>query len=297
LAVTALTPPSLYIGHDRAMTVVSTQPLKVERGGAGTIRWGRVAELIPGGPAAGFTTARRLLALSIALFAVAAGIAAFGTAWAWLPALAAAAVLVASGSLEGKQRRPGAILAPEFDRQAEQTVLLVDRQARDDMWAAINVGKRIWWALPALAGMVDTDATERLLASALFDLAKVLKQRQEVRGLVNELGQQRHHGLPADSPAVRKLVAQRDRLTQALSDLDADVARRMAGLEATAVAGETFIREREIHQVTDRVDQTLASLAPSGFPGTPDSGVELADEVEAVLAVYRELNERYGAGS
>ncbi|WP_173163389.1 hypothetical protein [Phytohabitans suffuscus] len=62
------------------------------------------------------------------------------------------------------------------------------------------------------------------------------------------------------------------------------------------MAGESFLREREIHQMTSRVDRTLANLAPGELAGAPDSGVELADEVEAVLAVYRELDERYGAG-
>jgi hypothetical protein len=294
--VTALDAPSLYIGHNRAMTVVSVLPLKVRGGGARTFRWGRVAEVVPGGSPAGFTTARRLLVLGTLLFVAASGVAALGSAWAWLAALGGVTALVVSGQLEGAQRRPGTI-RPESGRHAEQHCLLVDQRERNDLWAAINIGRRIHRMLPALDGMVDIDSAERLLASALFDLAKVLRSRQEVRRLAGELSQPRHHGLPADSPAVRKLLAQRDRLKQALSDLDVDVARRVAGLEATAVASENFLREKEIHQVTARVDKTLASLAPPDLPGMPDSGVELADEVEAVLAVYRELNERYGAGS
>ncbi|BCB90889.1 hypothetical protein Psuf_082020 [Phytohabitans suffuscus] len=119
------------------------------------------------------------------------------------------------------------------------------------------------------------------------------RRRAEAAG---HLDRQPHHGLTADNPAVRELLARRERLTGALSSLDADVARRVAGLEATAVAGESFLREREIHQMTSRVDRTLANLAPGELAGAPDSGVELADEVEAVLAVYRELDERYGAG-
>lgn len=292
--MTALDPPSLYIGHDPAVTVVSTRPLRVERGGVRTYRWGHVAELFPGGAPAGFTKAQQVLVLSVALFVLAAVAAAFGSAWTFVPALFGVAALIVSGQLEGARRRPGRILAPEYDRRAEQCFLLVDHRERRDLWTAVNVGKRVCRTLPALAGMVDTDAAERLLASALFDIAKVLNQRQEVRRLIHELGRQRHYGLPADNPAVRKLHRQRERLIQALSDLDGEVARKIAGLEATAVASETFIREREIHQVTSRVDQTLASLAPADILGTPDSGLALADEVEAVVAVYRELNERYG---
>lgn len=292
--MTALDPPLLYIGHDPAMTVVSTRPLRVERGGARTFRWGRVAELSPGGAPAGFTKARRVLVVGILLFVLSAAIAAPGSAWAFVPALFGLAALIIAGHLEGEQRRPGRIFSPASDRQAEQSFLLVDPRERRDFWRALEAAKRICRTLPALAGMIDTDAAGRLVASALSDLAKVLNQRQEVRRLVHELGQQRHHGLPPDNPAVRRLRAQRDRLTKALSDLDADVARRIGGLETTAAASETFIREREINQVTSRVDQTLASLAPAELPGTRDSGVELADEVEAVLAVYRELNERYG---
>ncbi|GAA4452888.1 hypothetical protein [Phytohabitans houttuyneae] len=293
--MTALHPPALYIGHDRAVTVVSAQPLKVENGGARTYRWGSVVEIVPGGSPDGLKP-RPLLILSILLFVASAGIAALGSMWAWFPALAGAVLLVASGQLEGERRRPGAILAPNFDREAEQTCLLSEHRERNDFWAGLTLGKRVCQTLPELAGMVDTDAAERLLASALFDLAKVLQRRQEVRGLVTELDQHGRHGLPASNPAVRKLLAQRQRLTEALSSLDADVARRLAGLEATAVASENFLREREIHRMATRVDLTLASLAPTDLPGAPDSGLELADEVEAVLTVYRELNERYGAG-
>ncbi|MFD0745005.1 hypothetical protein ACFQ1L_26715 [Phytohabitans flavus] len=163
------------------------------------------------------------------------------------------------------RRRPGRILAPGFDREAPDYCLLAAPEDRNALGAALNIGKRICRTLPSLAGMVDTDAAERLLASALFDLAKVLQHRQDVRTLLIELRRQRHRGLPADSPAARKLMAQRDRLKQALSDLDAEVARRLGELEATAVASENFMREREIHQVTSRVDQTLASLAPTPF--------------------------------
>ncbi|BCB76310.1 hypothetical protein GCM10022251_24870 [Phytohabitans flavus] len=268
--------------------------MKVDRGGAGTHRWGSVAELVPGPVPAG-AAARQLLVLAIVLFVAAAGVAAFGSFLGLVVAMGGLASLIASGQREGARRRPGRILAPGFDREAPDYCLLAAPEDRNALGAALNIGKRICRTLPSLAGMVDTDAAERLLASALFDLAKVLQHRQDVRTLLIELRRQRHRGLPADSPAARKLMAQRDRLKQALSDLDAEVARRLGELEATAVASENFMREREIHQVTSRVDQTLASLAPTPLPGTPDSGLELADEIAAVLAAYRELNERYGA--
>jgi len=293
--VTALDPPALYIGHAREMTVVSTRPLKVERGGARTYRWGRVAEIVPGpgAPPLGFTPAHQMLVLSFALYLIAAGVAvATGSMWAYLPALAATVALIRSARLEGRRIKPGTITPPEPD-----SLVLVAPEDRNDLWSAIQVGKRICGTLPALAGMVDTHNAERLLASALFDVARVLGQRQEVRGLLNELRRQGHHGLPPDSPALRKMKEQKDRLKRALSDLDADVARKIAGLKATDAAGLNFLREREIHRMTSRVDQTLASLTSADHAGMPDSGLELADEMAAVLAVYQELNERYGAGS
>jgi hypothetical protein len=294
--VRAVDPPALYIGHDRAMTVVSNLPPNVEGGSARTYRWGRIAELAPGGRPAGLTRARRGLVVGISLFVASAGLAFFGIEWALLPALAGTAVVGVAGDLAGREKRPGVIRAPASDPEGEHNCLLVGHEERDNMWAAIVVGRRICETLPALAGMIEPRTAERLLANALYDLAKVLKRRQDLRGLEFELRQQPHLGLPADNPAVRKLLAQRDRVTQALSDLDADVRRRMAGLETAAVASDNFLREREISWVTSRADQTLASLVPADLPGAPDSGVELAEEVEAVLAAYRELSDRYGGG-
>ncbi|BCB90888.1 hypothetical protein [Phytohabitans suffuscus] len=62
---------------------------------------------MPGGPAAGFTAARQLLVVSGLLFAVSAGLAAFGSMWTVYPALAGTVTIIASGQREGARRRPG----------------------------------------------------------------------------------------------------------------------------------------------------------------------------------------------
>lgn len=287
-------PPLLYIGHDHTMAIVSTAPLTVDRGRADTHRWGRVVEMTPPKPAATGLTASSIPPWAIVLLVVSCVLVLFDLRLCPLPILAAIVALGVSVYRAEQQRRPGVIVAPSIEREADQHVLLVSHEERTTLSAAIEQGKRISQTLPALAGMIDEAAAERAVASALFDLAEVLERRQELRASADDLRRQHHHGLPPDSPTVAKLLAQRERVAQVAAEVDADVARRLAGLEATARAGENFIREREIHQVTSAVDHTLSSLAPPDLPRQPDSGAELAEQVDAVLAAYRELNDRYG---
>ncbi|MGC9671233.1 hypothetical protein ACNTMW_32390 [Planosporangium sp. 12N6] len=190
----------------------------------------------------------------------------------------------------------GTILAPQLRHRRDDHRILVDDEDRQALSAAVDLGERIAETWPALRGMVDTVAAERLLAHALWELADLLERRQGFREMRDDLAEHDHEGLPADSPAVRNLLAQRTKVATALADLDAEVGRRLAELTATAVAGENIIREWEIGELVRDADQRLAELAPHDLPGESRAGAALADQTEAVMAAYRELNTRYGDG-
>jgi hypothetical protein len=96
-----------------------------------------------------------------------------------------------------------------------------------------------------------------------------------------------------DNPVVITMQAQQNRIVAGLAALDAEVERRMADLTAAAVAGESFIREQHIGELTASVDAELSRLAPLELPGATDPGEDLAAGTQLVLAAYRDLTARY----
>jgi hypothetical protein len=292
--VAPVDPPALYVAHDDRMVVVSVLPLKVQVGRGEVYRWGSVLEISPAEPDQAVTTARQARGVAVLLFMGSAVLGCTGVAW-W-PALAVVGASVLAASFHVALRTAGVIVAPEIKRRPGEHVVLFDDEDRKTFSEAVDIGERIARTWPALHGLVDTTAAERLLAHALWELAGVLERRQDFREMGADLAQQDHGGLPADSPGVRDLLVQREKVAKALAGLDAEVNRHLADLTATAIAGENFIREQEIGQLVRDADQKLAKLAPHDLPGEPKSGAELADQTQAVLTAYRDLTTRYGDG-
>ncbi|NJC71240.1 hypothetical protein HC031_16185 [Planosporangium thailandense] len=292
----AVDPPMLYVAHDDQMVIVSTLPLRIRGGRAETFRWGSVVEISPADPGEDTVGVRELRRFAVLLLVVAVLFACVRSGWWLIPALGGTVCLAAS-VVGGWLRREGAILAPEIDRRPDEHRVLIDDEDREAFSEAIDLGERISKTWPALHGLIDTAAAGRQLAHALWELAGLLERRQDLREVRDDLAEKDHDGLPADSPAVRELRAQREKVAAALADLDADVHRRLSDLTATALAGENFLREQEIGELIRDTDQRLAELTPHDLPGGPESGAALAEHTQAVLAAYRDLTDKYGDGS
>jgi len=129
--------------------------------------------------------------------------------------------------------------------------------------------------------LVDVPIAERQLAQALFDLAGALERRQELRELHAELS--RHDGAAELAPRVAKAAS-------VLAELDDEVTRRLAALNAVAMAGEELIRDQEIGALASEADAALDRLTSAGPAIGADAGSELAERTEAVLRAYRELS-------
>jgi hypothetical protein len=287
--------PMLYVAHDDTMAIVSVLPLKIRGGRADTYRWGSVLEISPAPPGEGMDVRAMCRFVAYILLAFSVLLMCGHVQW-WPVILLVGFVILGVAAVYPVGRTAGVILAPELHRRRDDHKVLVDEDDRAAMSEAIDIGERISSAWPALQGMVDTAVAERLLAHALWELAGVLERRQGLREMRDDLAEQHHDDLPADSRAARDLLAQREKVTSALAGLDAEVDRHLGDLTATAVAGENFIREQEIGKLVRDADEKLAKLAPHDLPAESKSGARLADQTEAVLTAYRELNTRYGDG-
>jgi hypothetical protein len=196
----------------------------------------------------------------------------------------AIAVLVGLGVvLFGWQREPGVIVAPQLTSDREQHHVLVEDQDRKAFSDAIDLCQRTAETWPALEGLIDVPLAERQLAQALFDIAGVLERRQVVRDLQVEL---------AEHADASELAPRRAKAATALAALDNELTRRLATLNAVAVAGEDLIRDERIGALGREADEVLARLSDAGAPALSDAGSELAERTEAVLQAYRELIDR-----
>lgn len=183
-------------------------------------------------------------------------------------------------ALSGWRRRPGVISAPRLGSDREQHHVLVDDRDRKVFSDAVDLCQRTSETWPALGALIDVPIAEQQLARALFDLAGALERRQELRELHAELA--KHDGAFELAPRIMKA-------TSALAELDEQVTRRLAALNAVAVAGEELIRDQEIDALAREADEALARLTSAGPEIASDAGAELAERTEAVLRAYREL--------
>jgi hypothetical protein len=152
---------------------------------------------------------------------------------------------------------------------------------------AVAVSRRVRRTWPGLAGMIDPVDADRCLTHALDDLAALLARRQEIRRLRAELAEVRRKEVPADSPAVRALAEQRDRVEELWLATGEQANHILRGIDAAALAGETFLHELHLGGTARRAELLLAGLTAS--PPPAESGPDLADRTAAVIRAYREL--------
>jgi hypothetical protein len=284
---------ALHIGLDADKIVVGPYPLKMRTGRGQRRRFGSITELAPK-PANGRTREYRIRfssQLALALLLLCAVLTAAGFAW-WTGATGSLLLL---GFVSWDQARAAAIGDIAVPREPDVHVLLA-REERAAFHRAFTVAKRIQLTWPALRNMLDPAEAGPMLSRALSDLAGVLARRQQIRRLRDELATVNHADLPADSPAVLALLAQRTRVDELWQETGALANRHLTSINAAAIAGENLIREQRISQTAREAEHAIAHLS-AGSPARPvAAGDELAERTAAVIAAYRELANRYSAG-
>ncbi|MDY7089523.1 MAG: hypothetical protein SYR96_31005 [Actinomycetota bacterium] len=167
--------------------------------------------------------------------------------------------------------------------------VLLAEQERAVFRRAVGVSRRIRRTWPGLPGMIDPGTADVALTLALDDLSAVLVRRQELRRLRAGLEEVGDRGVPADSPAVLALAAQRERADELWRETGEQANRILRSLDRAALAGEAFLREREIGETARRAELVLAGLADRPGALAADAGPELAERTAAVITAYREL--------
>ncbi|MCO8274800.1 hypothetical protein M1L60_29810 [Actinoplanes sp. TRM 88003] len=279
-------PPELHIGLDAEKTVISPYALSLRTGRAVRHRSGSTTEVVPVDPS-GADRAVRLAAasrLSFTLIFVSAALYAVGVPW-WLPLTASVAAVAVLWQHQSRAAQEASFEIPA----GEGVHVLRSEPERAVFRRAVGVSRRIRRTWPALSGMIDPGPADRSLTSALDELGGLLVRRQELRRLRAEIAAVRDQDVPADSPAVRALAAQRDRADQLWREAGGQVNRILRSLDRTVLAGEAFRRECEIGETARQAELVLSGLADQPPAPVTETGPELADRTAAVIKAYREL--------
>jgi hypothetical protein len=274
----------LHVGVDAEKVVVSPYPLRMREGRATRRRTGSLTEVLPALPSGRSREARLAITARVALplMLATAALYALGLPW-WLPAAASATALVLLWRRMARSARPGRIAVPADD----QSSVLWAEPERVAFDRALAVSRRIRRTWPSLPDMIDPATADRSLTRALADLAGQMSRRQEIRRLRSELQEVRDQDVPADSPAVLALAAQRERVERLWLATAESANKIIRSLDAAARAGETFLREQRISETARSAEHVLATLVADAPPA--EHGPELAARTEAVITAYREL--------
>jgi hypothetical protein len=273
----------LHLGADDEKVVVSARPVRVQTGRARSRRTGTLVESLPRPPAVRTREVRltNTARLALPLLFVSALIAATGFTW-WLPAAGSAALVVWFWRWQARAAQPASFATP---RDPESRVLWTEPE-RTAFAQALAVSHRVRRTWPALAGMVDPVLADHSLTRSLDELATVLARRQELRRVRAGLDATRDADIPADSPARIAADMQGERADELWRESGAAANRILRAVDAAARAGESFIREQQVAATARHAERALARVG--GAP-IAESGPELADRTEAVIAAYRDL--------
>ena len=279
-------PRELHIGIDAEKIVIAPYPLEMCTGRALRRRLGSVTEVVPAPPSGRSRDDRVRFAsqLALVLLVFCAVLSALGIPW-WAPAAGSVAVLAFIARQQARAARTGTLAVPAGD----DCHILYAREERAAYERAVAVARRVRRTWPALEHMIDPLDADRFLARALDDLAAIMTRRQQIRRLRTELSEVNHRDLPADSPAVRALAAQRARVEAIWRAAGESANRILASINAAALAGENLIRERRIGETAREAELAIARLTAAGVGRSVEAGPELAERTAAVVAAYREL--------
>jgi hypothetical protein len=220
--------------------------------------------------------------LSLPLIFAGAVLFAVGIPW-WLTATASALTVGAVWRRQARAAQCGIFETP----QADDVRVLSQAEERTAYQRAVVTARRVRRTWPALSGMIDPVTAGHALTRALDDLATIMARRQEIRRLRDGLHAVREHDVPAESPALRALADQRERVERLWRETGDQANRILTGIETAAKAGETFLRERHLGETVRRAELVLAGLSAGSPPA--ETGTELAERTEAVLTAYRDL--------
>lgn len=288
--MTVPAPGNLHIGIDAEKIVVARRPLTMRAGRARRHTAGSVTEVVPV-PASGRTRADRTrfaARLALPLLVLGAVPGALGAPW-WSGPAAALLLVALVAREQARAARTGVLAVPAGDAAH----VLVAREERAAYERAVVVSRRVRRTWPALGDLVDPADADRTLARALEELAALMARRQEIRRLRAELREARPGPVPADSPAVQALAAQRNRVEHLWRATAEQANRMLASIDAAALAGESLIREQRLRQTAREAERAITRLALAGPAPVIEAGPELAERTAAVVAAYREL----GAGA
>ncbi|SDT65671.1 hypothetical protein [Actinoplanes derwentensis] len=274
----------LFVGADAEKVVVSSYPLRVRSGVVRRERTGSLVEFVCRPPSGRGRDERIVFASRVALplLVVAAVLSAFGVSW-WLAAAGCAGVVAAVWRRQARGAQQAAFAVP---RDGESRVLWTVPE-RAAFYDALDAAQRVRATWPALGAMIDPVLAERSLTRALGEFAEVLERRQELRRLRADLAGVRDADIPVDSPARRAADVQRERAESAWREAGDAAQRILRSVDTAARAGESFIRERQVAATARHAERTLARV--TGVGTLAESGPELADRTEAVIAAYRDL--------
>jgi hypothetical protein len=277
-------PADLHIGMDAEKAVVSAYPIGTRTGRARRNRTGTVTEWLPVPPSGRSRDMRItfLARLSLPLFFLSAALYAAGVPWLLL-AVVSGGTLAVVGRRDARRARRTTFEVPR-DPAAR---VLRTAEEREAYARAVTVSRRVRRTWPLLGGMVDPVIADRSLTNALDDLATLLVRRQEIRRLRAGLDGVPRAAVPADSPAVLALEAQREQAEQLWLSTAEQANHILRSIDAAALAGETFLHERQIGETARRAERSLARLTAGAPPA--GSAPDLADRTAAVLDAYREL--------
>jgi hypothetical protein len=279
------TSPELHIGIDAEKVVVARVPLRMRTGRAQRWRRGTVTEVMPL-PPSGRTREDRIRfasQLGLVLLVFSAVLVALGVPW-WAPAASSVALVAFVAEQQRRAARTGYLAVPAGDQ-----VHVLDAQERIAYERAVAVARRVRRTWPALEHMVDPCDADWSLARALDDLAAVMSRRQQIRRLRAELAAIDDQNLPATSPAVLALAEQRVRVDALWRETGASANRIIAAINAAALAGDNFVRERRIGETARHAELAITRLAVAGQSRSLEAAPELAERTAAVVAAYREL--------
>jgi hypothetical protein len=274
----------LHIGVDAEKIVVSPDRIRARTGRARRQRAGSVVETLPVPPSGRGRELRVtfLARLSLPVILLSAVLYAAGLPW-WLLLGASAGAL---GLVWRRDHRAAQPAVFEVPRDPAARVLRTP-QERAAYSRAVAVARRVRRTWPALPGMIDPAVADHSLTHALDDLATLLVRRQEIRRLRTGLSGVRQRAVPADSPAVQALATQRDRAEELWLATGEQANRILRGIDAAALAGETFLQEQQIGRTARQAGLVLSRL--TAVPPPAEAAPDLADRTQAVLDAYREL--------
>ena len=183
-------------------------------------------------------------------------------------------------------------------RESAERRVLAQNVGREVFDRALESADRISETWPALGALVHAADAEAMLVEAMWELAGVLREAEQLHGVLVELSRPEFAQRSADDETAREVEHQRRATRRALVALNEEVARRVTGIRRAEEAGLAFIREQQMRQAIHAAEESLRRVrehdaAAAALPAAPDAAAELAEQTRSVLGAYRELTNRY----